>query len=348
MRGSYNLSGEPVPVAEQVKYFLGLLRAAFSVSETGVLAYETGSAFENRQLAWFDRAGKQLESLGAPDYFYSHRIAPDGQRVAAEILSPQTGNADLWLFEITRGIRSRFTSDPGSDMTPQWSPDGKRIAYSIASTSVGVEIYQKLSNGAGNEEALLKLPASVYRALFLCDWSPDERFIVYQTYDPKTKYNLWLLPLSGERQPAALFRTAFGHQQGQFSPDGKWLAYTSDESGKNEVYVQPFPLTGAKYQVSTGGGSHARWRRDGKELFYLGADYKLIAAPVHAGAGPASGFASGSLQQLFELRGLDSGAPRRYPYDVTADGQRFLVSLPMSEAAAPITVVLNWTAEVKR
>jgi eukaryotic-like serine/threonine-protein kinase len=338
------LTGEPVPIAEQVKYFPGLFRAAFSVSENGVLAYETGNSFEKRQLAWFDRAGKQLELLGAPDYFYSYRIAPDGQQVAAEIMNPQVSTADLWLFEIRRGIRSRFTSDPGSDMTPQWSPDGKRIAYSIASASDSVEIYQKLSNSAGNEEALLKLPASVYRSSFLCDWSPDGRFIVYQTYNPKTKYDLWLLPLTGERQPTALLNTAFGQQQGQFSPDGKWLAYTSDESGKNEVYIQPFPLTGAKYQVSTGGGSHLRWRRDGKELFYLDADRKLMAVPIQAGAA----LAAGSPQSLFELRGVGSGAPRRYPYDVTADGQRFLVSLPVSEATTPITIVLNWTAEVKR
>ncbi len=333
------LTGEPVRVAEEVAYNPSNGRTTFSVSENGVLAYRSGGAggLPTTELVWFDRGGKRIESAAGPALYLRPALSPDGKRVAVERLDNRTGIDDIWLVDLARSTLSRFTFGSFNQRSPVWSPDGGRIVF--ASDRDGTSnLYQKTSSGAGSEELLFRSDTAKHST----DWSPDGRFIAYENQDPKTGLDLWLLPLFGDRKPISFLRTEFDEGQGQFSPDGRWMAYTSDESGRREVYVQPFPASSGKWQISTAGGAYPRWRRDGKELFYIAADQRLMAVAVHAD----SAVQAGQPQALFEPR--FSGIPV-IPHSVSADGQRFLINTPVEEFnSAPLTVVLNWTAELKK
>ena len=336
--GKLQLTGEPSPVAEHVAFNPGLGVAAFSVSETGVLAFRTGGGQIN-QPRWFDRAGKQTGALGAAGLYFTVALSPDEKRAAVDLTDNQTGMTDLWLFDLLqRGVPSRFTTDPANDADPLWSPDGSSIVFSSSREGV-FNLYQKAASGVGSEEVLLKSSEDKVPD----DWSADGRFIVYETLNQKTKSDLWVLPMSGDRQPFPFLQTEFNEQQAQFSPDGKWIAYTSDESGASEVYVQTFPASGGKWRVSTGGGVQPRWRRDGRELFYIAADQKLMAVDVKLGAT----FEAGVPKVLFGTR-VPTLRNFRNHYAVSADGQRFLINSTIEETSStPISVVVNWTAEVK-
>ena len=329
---SLALTGAPFRVAEQVGYFRTNNEAYFSVSETGVLVYQSGGAGKT-QLVWFDRSGKQPSAPGPPGEYSFPALSPDEKRVAIGRSDAQTGGFDIWLQDLARGIPSRFTFYPGSDVYPVWSPDGSRIVFG-SSRDGAWSLYQKLSSGAGSEEAMLKSSDRIWPS----DWSLDGRFILYTQTSPNTLGDLWLIPLFGDRQPIPFLQTKFNERNGVFSPDGKWIAYQSDDSGSYQVWVQSFPA-GSKWQVSSEGGSLPRFRRDGKELFYLAANGKLMAVEVKANT---SGLEFSAPKPLFETHQTDR-------YAVTANGQRFLFSKPVEESAsAPITVILNWTAEAKR
>ena len=332
------LTGEPFQVAERVAYNPGLGRGAFSVSENGVLAFSGGGGQINQPL-WFDRGGKQIGSLGAAGLYLNLWLSPDERRAAVDRSDPQTGASDIWLFDLARGIPSRFTTDPAGDTNALWSPDGGRIVFS--STREGVRnLYQKIAGGGGNEEVLLKSSEDKVAN----DWSANGQFIVYQTSNPKTKWDLWVLPMFGDRQPFPFLQTEFNEQQAQFSPDGKWIIYTSDESGAPEVYVQTFPASEGKWRVSTGGGGQPRWRHDGRELFYIAADRKLMAVDVKLGAT----FEASVPKPLFSTRVI-SLTEFRNQYVPTSDGQRFLINSTLEETSTtPINVVVNWTADLKR
>jgi len=329
---SLALAGAPFRVAEQVERGRNN-EADFSVSETGVLAYQSGGTAKT-QLVWFDRNGKQLGAPGPPGDYLWPALSPDEKRVAIGRNDAQTGTSDIWLLDLARGIPSRFTFDPANDIYPVWSPDGSRIV-SASNRDGAWNLYQKLSSGAGSEEAILKSSDSKIPN----DWSLDGRFILYEQLSPNTQWDLWVLPLFGERQPFPFLQTKFSEQSGVFAPDARWIAYQSDESGSYQVYVQSFPPSGDKWQISSEGGSRPRFRRDGKELFYLAANGKLMAVEVKTNA---SSFEFGVPKPLFEAHTTGY-------YAVTGDGQRFLLNPPIAESTgAPITVVLNWAAEVKR
>jgi len=337
--GRLELAGDPFRVAETAQ--------SFSASDHGALAYVGGPRGGASQLAWFDREGKQLATAGQPGRYFDLTLSPDDQRVAVSSLEEgaegRFGGADLWLLDLVRAVPSRFTFDPARDSRPVWSPDGSRIAYS-SSRDGPPNLYQKAASGAGEDEPLLKSGQSKDA----WDWSADGRFLLYSSVDPKTLDDLWFLPVSGDRKPAPFLQTPFREYQGQFSPDGRWVAYVSDESGRAEVYVRPFPPgPGGKWQISTGRAYHPRWRRDGQELFFVTADQKLMAAPVKAGAA----FQPGLAQELFQTRmNLMGGMiANTYRYAVSADGKRFLMIVPLEEAVStPITVVLNWAAGGKQ
>jgi eukaryotic-like serine/threonine-protein kinase len=333
------LIGEAFPIAEEI------LRSAstppygvFSAAENGVLAYQTGTAASaaGSQLVWFDRTGKQIGVLGDPAAYSDLALSPDGKRASVSIPDQAGKGRDIWLYDVARGLRTRFTFGPANQQTSKWSPDGSRIVFN-SNRKAHLDLYQKASNGAGTEEVLLednlnKDPVS---------WSPDGRFILYvvTTGAPDA---LFVLPLSGDRKPVPFLKTQFNVGFGQFSPDGKWVAYVSDESGKNEVYVAPFPGPGGRWQISTAGGIRPRWRRDGTEIFYLAPDNKLMAAAVN---GKGSSFEVDAVKPLFQTRATGI----RYSYDVSADGQRFLINTtPEQTSSAPITIVLNWTAGLKK
>ncbi len=330
------LAGEPFPVAEHVHYNVGLGRGAFSVSENGVLAYYSGGAEINQPL-WFDRSGKQIGSVGKAGLYFSVWLSPDEKQAAVNSVD-QMAAQDIWLFDLLRGVPSRFTTDPAGDSNPLWSPDGSRIVFS--SNREGIwNLYQKIASGGGNEEILLRSNDEKWPD----DWSSDGKFIVYQSGNQKTKWDLWLLPMSGDRQPSLFLQTEFNEHQAQFSPDGKWVAYTSDESGASEVYVQTFPASGSKWRVSTSGGSQPKWRRDGRELFYIAADRDLMAVDIKL----RPTFAAGVPKSLFRTRVLSLTEFRNH-YAVTADGQRFLINSGLEDTTRPISVVVNWTANLKR
>jgi Tol biopolymer transport system component len=340
--GKLELSGEPLPIAEHVSYSLGARRAAITVAENGVLAFRSGGGGGNLPV-WFDRQGHKLgslDALGTDGAYISVSLSQDEQRAAIERVDPQPGNIDIWLFDLARKIPSRFTSNQANDWRPIWSRDGREIVFSSLRAG-GWAFYLKKTDGSGQEEVLLK-PGGLNN--FPDDWSPDGKFIVYTHNNQKTREDLWVLPMTGDRQPFPLLQSEFNESQAQFSPDGKWIAYSSDETGTREVYVQPFPASGGKWRVSSGGGESPRFRRDGRELFYLSGDRRIMAVEIKPGAA----FTAGAPVALFEAR-LMSEATFARSYAVSGDGQRFLVNSSGDESdKTPISVVVNWTAGVKR
>ncbi|MCA1631268.1 MAG: hypothetical protein LC774_13190 [Acidobacteria bacterium] len=248
--------------------------------------------------------------------------------------------SDVWLLDLARGSMSRLTFDPHGDGTPVWSPDGSRVAFgSNRLGGIGINLYEKAASGVGDEQILLRSDAAKY----ITSWSRDGQTLLFENWAAKSKGEVWLLPLSGDRQPKPLLQSAaFDQYQGQFSPDGRFVAYASQESGRAEVYVQPFPPSGDKWQISSGGGFAPLWSSDGRELFYATNDGKLMSAETKA----AGAFENVVPRQLFQT-GMKLAAT--YPYAVTADAQRFLVNVPVEATnPAPMTIVLNWTADLKR
>jgi dipeptidyl aminopeptidase/acylaminoacyl peptidase len=331
--GRGQISGDPVTLAQAVGVDQNTYAGSFSVSPAGVIAWRSGGGADRRQLIWFNRAGQNVGTLGGPDEFNVRfpELSPDGKRVA--ITRGPVGSSDIWIEEGTRA--SRFTFGQGANYFPIWSPDGARVVF--ASTRKGaLDLYQKPANGSGSEEILLqsadaKLPNS---------WSPDGRFILY--YSSLNNGDLMVLPLTGDRKPFPFLNTPFSEQQGAFSPDGKWVAYQSDESGRDEIYVRPFPGPGGQWQVSTGGGTSPRWRADGKELCYLAPDGKLMTVPV---AVQGAALAPGTPETLFQT--LIPSNPLRPQYDVARDG-RFLVDTEAEATSTePIHLLLNWRPPAK-
>jgi serine/threonine protein kinase/Tol biopolymer transport system component len=340
--GRRELTGDPLTVADPVASNVGA--GAFSVSATGPVAYRSGEAGQ-RQLVWFDRSGKRLGAMGEPDMnaLSVVRLSPDGRRVAVHRVVQ--GNTDVWLLDAAR--TTRLTFDANVDRFPIWSPDGSRIVFS-ANRKGQFDLYLKPSNGAGSEELLVEAP----HADTPSDWSRDGRFLLYQNNDPQMLNDLWVLPMEGERKPFLFLKTNFEERRGQFSPDGHWVAYMSNESGRYEIYVRPFSGTpsgraaGGQWQVSTSGGMSPRWRLDGKELYYIALDGKLMAAPITAGGATIE---PGTPVALFQMRIYGGGTEPAVgtQYDASADG-RFLINTVLEDDTSPITLLQNWNPEAKR
>ncbi|MBF8296773.1 MAG: serine/threonine protein kinase [Bacteroidetes bacterium] len=335
---TFEITGDAFPISESVYFESFTSRTSFSVSQNGILAYQTGTSSAGIKLLWYDKTGKQTGALNQSSVYHDLRLSPDGRRVAISQFDAKSRNTDIWLYEIGRSVWTKFTFDPALERWPIWSPDGSTIVF--ASNRKGrLDLFQRSSSGAGSEELLLESNLQKYPS----DWSRDGRFIAYHTEDLKTKSDIWILPMKGERKPFLFLQTEFIEVRASFSPDGRWIAYQSDESGRFEVYIRPFPGPGGKWQVSTNGGTRPRWRRDGKELFYLELDAKIMAAEITLGSTTVD---VGSARSLFQIRPFGGGA--RDIYDVTSDGQRFLVASPGSEEiSSPVTLVVNWTAEIR-
>ena len=346
---SLKLTGDPVPVADPVGIGTISGRGAYSVAANGTLVFGPGGGGQSTQMRWFDRGGKPLEALGTPGPNVDPELSPDGRRVAVERADPQTGSGDLWLLEAGRDVATRFSFDPTADNYAIWSPDGQQIIFRSGRRSGVNDLYRKAASGVAAEEPLLQSPAGKYSL----DWSADGRYLVYDQ-DAAGGYDLWVLPLEGAGtsmkagKPFPFLQSNFNEDHAQFSPDGRWLAYTSNESGRYEVYVQSFPQAGGKYQVSTGGGLAPRWRRDGRELYYIAPDAKLMAVAIRGD----TTLEAGQPAALFQTNIHEAGgyvASDKQQYDVAADGQRFLINTPVEGAAsAPLTVVLNFPASLKK
>jgi eukaryotic-like serine/threonine-protein kinase len=333
------VTGEAFPIAEKIQTTsTNPHYGYFSASENGVLAYQTGQGAAGSQLTWFDRTGKQIGVLGDSRAYGDLELSPDQKRASVNTLS-QAG-ADIWLYDVARGLQMRFTFGPGVAYNSIWSPDGSRVVFN-ANHKGHMDLYQKASSGAGTEEVLLEDNVNKYPA----SWSPDGRFILYVSTGTPTGNDLLVLPLSGDRKPVPFLQTQFNEGAGHFSPDGRWVAYQSDESGKYEVYVAPFPGPAGKWQISTAGGQAPRWRRDGTEIFYVAPDNRMMVAAANGKGGT---FEVSAVKPLFETHAITG---RGYSYDVSADGQKFLINSAAHQngsGPAPITVVLNWTAALKK
>jgi len=337
-------TGEPFSLSNKLgSDLVNINYFTFSVSDNGVLVFDPSASRRRSQYLWMDRHGKQINSLDVATGIYQHWLSPDEKRFIVDRRDPQTITSDLWMYDVSGGNPARFTLDSTSDINPVWSPDGSRIAW--ASSRNGIpNIYLKAASGAGEETRLLKSDHPSYPT----DWSRDGRFIIYRQDDPKTKSDLWFLPVTGssEAKPFPVIQTEANEITGTLSPDGRWLSYASDESGRYEVYVQSFPGGGGKRQVSTGGGFGPCWRGDGRELFYYAADGKLMVVAVRS----TESLETDAAVPLFEFRAGNTPAPSgATPYAVTADGRRFLINTMVeTEPNAPLTVWTNWTAGVKK
>jgi hypothetical protein len=361
-------AGEAVSLAQDmISLGRGPGPRPFSVSMTGVLAYRTGGPAEYdgtiTQLTWFDRKGQMLAAAGDRGLYNSVDLSPDGTRVAFSRVSPETagGRSDraayeMWVYDFARRTSTRLTS-LASDWLATWSPDGRRIIFSSDRGGSVFNLYRKAADGAGNEDVVF----SSNEDKSAQDWSRDGNFLLYsvtangrRSFFDGASHDLWVLPLtpvnpSGNR-PEPYLKTEFNETQGRFSPDGRFVAYVSDASGRYEIYVQPFPAaSGSKTVISTAGGISPRWSGDGKELFYISADSKMMA--VEVSTSPI--FKAGIPRPLFQAPIWGGGTFHNVArYDVTADGKRFLINSVTPDAApsapAPITVVLNWTALLKK
>jgi Tol biopolymer transport system component len=329
-------SGEAVPIVEEIQTEPASGVGVFTASGT-VLAYQTGTEVPGGHLFWRDRAGKQTGVLGDPATYMDVSLSRDRQKLAVSVLDPKVGPPDLWIYDLARGLRSRFTFDPGADRWPVWSPDGTRIAFS-SNRRGRFNLYMRSYAGSGVEEPILESD----RDKVLCDWSPDGRHLLFETRsDPNTRSDVWALPLDGDRKPFPVLQTAFRELEAVFSPDGRWIAYNSDESGRSEIYVTPFPGPGRKWQVSPSGGLLPRWSRTGKEIFFIGPGERINVAEVTT---QGDTFEVGRTQPLFDVRGQRPGNV----YDVTPDGQRFLVNTASDQLnAGSVTLVVNWPAALR-
>jgi Tol biopolymer transport system component len=327
---SQRLNGVATTVARPVE--------AFSTSDAGPIAYRGRTSRGRRQFVWLDRSGRELGRVGEADANIRDgdpALSPDGTQLAVNRLVD--GDIDIWLLELTRGVLSRFTSEPSANTAPRWSPDGKAVVFGSNRTGI-FDLYTK---GLADREDRLLLSTAQNKSV--TDWSSDGRFILFRSVDPVTSHDLWALPLEGSRTPFPVARTPFVDAYGQFSHDGKWVAFQSDESGRPEVYVQAFPTPGARIRVSTDGGAQMRWRRDGRELYYIALDGRMMAVSIQT---RHAALVAGEPTPLFRTRVGDvvpAESGYYQSYVITPDGSRFLISTAVEETrAAPITVIQNW------
>jgi dipeptidyl aminopeptidase/acylaminoacyl peptidase len=327
---SKKLVGEPVALGERIAPNDLLHGFEFSASQTGVLLYR--SANPDLQLAWFDRAGKRQTDVGEPGRYGRLELSPDEKRIAFERIDADGRHANLWLLDLGRGSTSRLTATNGSDYAPVWSPDGGKILF--GSSRPGLSDLFEISAGGGSSERQVLHSDQDKNPLA---WSPDGRFALFVSIGPATREDIWIFQLDGQSKAAPLVQTRFTELDAVISPDGKWFAYSSDESGRPEIYVQAFADASKRYQVSAAGGGRPRWRGDGQELFFV-AGNTLQSVSISTGGG----FEAGKPRDLFRL-------PMWEDYAVTRDGQRFLVATSVEDnPVLPPTVVLNWTSELPR
>jgi len=331
------LSGPAVPIAEATD--------GVSVSDTGLLVYRKSSATAaDKQLTWFDRAGRPLGQLGAKTNYLNVELSPSGDRVAVDISADR--NRDVWVIDVARGVPSRITFSPGSEWSPVWSPDGSRLVYAAQGQN-GTHMHQKSAAGVGTDTVVFNSDASEIPV----SASPDGRYMVFSRFKPpgQAGVDTWLLSLSGVPKASPFIESPFDKAQARISPDGRWLAYTTNDSGMYQIMVQSFPDPNrGRWQITAQGGIEPKWRRDGRELYYLALDGNLMAVPIKE-TKPDQPFEAGTPITLFQtsLAVSRTNSPRDRRYDVAPDG-RFLIAMPASGGAEPVTAVVNWSSGIEK
>jgi len=332
-------TGSAVSLAENVGELNNGDYGYFSVSPAGVLAYGTASAVAADEMTWFSRAGQKLGTVGPPDIYSTPALSPDGNRVAVSV--GQQNDSDIWIYDLTRGTDSRLTFNSAGSVNPVWTTDGGQILFSSLRSGL-FGIYEKAADGLGSTQTIFQ---SKTQAAAINGVTADGRYAIFDTAATPSTTQLWALPLFGDHQPLPFIQGDFGATSAQFSPNGRYLAYTSNETGTQEVYVQTFPQHTGKWQISTSNGMEPMWRRDGKELYYLTADDKLMAVDVNTAA---AAFQAGIPKELFQTQ-LAPLSFWRNIYVPSPDGQRFLMLTPASQVGQePITVVVNWPAMLEK
>ncbi|HTW30938.1 MAG TPA: protein kinase [Candidatus Sulfotelmatobacter sp.] len=335
-------TGEPTPIAEHIAMNAATAVPEFSASENGILVYQAGDAAGAWDIVWFGRDGKHEGSVAQQERYYYPSLSPDGERLSASLFNGTNGLANIWILDLKRGTKSRLTFGSGVQVRSLWSPDGKTIYYASDEKSLN-HIYSKPADGSGSEQPVIEVPDETEAPNSI---SPDGRYLVYNRH-PVSKagqaYEIWALPLTGGGKPFPIVQTAFDTSNAAVSPAGKWMAYQSTESGRNEVFLTAFPGGGARWQVSTAGGTDAAWRGDGKELYFLDLSDSMMAVDVDVSGGTPK---LGVPHVLFQAIGVQRQVGS---YVVEKDGKRFLINAGSAkQEGEPLTLVTNWTAELKK
>ena len=328
---SRSLTGNPITIADRVAFNPSTARAVFSVSQTGLLTYRMVG---DTRLEWFDRAGESLGAVGSPGGYLQFSISPDSTRIAAARLDPIRGTSDIWLLDTRDNAEQRLTFDASWDILPLWSPDGSSVIFS-SNRRGPWEVYRRSATGAGNDEQVVPSETSV----FADDWSQDGRLLLRQ-WDRSEKGRFALVDIGRDPRLSTLpYRET--ENDGRISPDGRWVAYASYDAGMS-IFVRPVASADTRWQISGRGASEVRWRADGRELFYLAPDLSIMSVAAESG----KIFRALPPLRLFQTRAVQPSGVAGRAYDVTSDGQRFLINVPAS--SPPITAVVNWTALLER
>jgi serine/threonine protein kinase len=336
---SLELSGEAKTIVEGISYDQSVNRGLFAVSRSGILLYQKGDVQAGSRLLLTDRQGKTVGNVGGLAEYISTDLSPSGRFVASSIFDFTSHNNNIWLFDVARGTKSRFTFSASYNQSPTFTPDERRIVY--GSNQMGVyNLYQKAISGGGTEEMVYQSPDNKNPS----DISPDGKVLLFDIATQKTQGDIWMIPMNtsggaAERKPVPFLQTEFNEFGALFSPDGRWVAYVSNESGQYEVYVKAFQGEGSHWQISLAGGTAPRWRGDGKEIFYISPDGQLMAADIVLSAASVD---------VNNVRGLFSVSLVQGDYDVAADGKRFLLnSVVETQNQMPLALVTNWDMELR-
>ncbi len=338
---SLRLVGQTGPLVEHAEVNSNVYRGVFTVSQNGILAYQAGGSLgQNAELLWFDRSGKQIGETGEPGALYTPSLSPDDRKLAVRVTAPGAGTVNnIWIYDLAEGIKTRLTFSSANDGVPAWSPDGKTIAFA-SNRSGELHLYEKAADGTGSTSPLVVDNARE----ILPSFSSDGRYLIYERFAAQkgSHEEIWAMPLFGGRKPFVVVQNPqFDVGMSALSPDGKWLAYESAESGQREIYVVPFLHGSGKWEVSTGGGTWPRWRHDGKELFYLSPDNKIMSAEISEQSGSLE---IGKVAPLFPVNPVIGGQA----YDVSADGKKFVVDTQAApKTSEPLTLVVNWPSLLK-
>ncbi|HZV60582.1 MAG TPA: hypothetical protein VFF42_09585, partial [Candidatus Eremiobacteraceae bacterium] len=340
------LSGDPITVVNAVGYDAGTWHTTFTASQQGLLIYQGGSKILGTDLFWMDRTGKLLGKIAESGlYKGSGRFSPDGQRLAISLGDPQ---ADIWVFDLVRGSRTRLTFGGATHLFPSWSADGQRVVYmkqSGATVMEGTSLCARLASGGGKEEVLIQRNPSGIMSVLSPQWSPDGRYLLYIQQSGPAQAAVWAMPTFGDKKPFPVFEPQSPLArviQYRLSPDGHWLAYSSTESGHEEVYVTHFPDGAGRWQISQSGATFPVWRGDSREIWFLASDGNFHAAAVTS---KGEEFQMDPVRTLFSY---SSTASIGNPYDLAPDGQKIVITTLPENLATPLVMVTNWTADLKK